>query len=67
MKKEKIEKESEIVNVLLKQKIKSIEDFYADPKNEEIIKERNAYAGRIEQFLEENLPLPPEKRNIVYR
>ena len=43
-------------------KIASVIEFYSNPKNKELIKERNELGEKVIEYLNENLPLSYEER-----
>lgn len=59
-------KTPKIVNKELRAKLKSITDFFADPKNQQIIKEKQEYSQKVSQFIEENIHVKPEVMNTPF-
>lgn len=53
-------KSPEIINKELAAKLKSIEEFYSNPKNAELIKQRNEFSEKVAQYIEENIHVKPE-------
>lgn len=56
----------EINNPILAAKMKAIIEFFSNPKNDELIKQRNEASEKIAQYIEENINVKPEVLNTPF-